>query len=63
MAKRRWNAPSGNGDRKLFQVKFKSGQGQQVPAETAEEARAMMVAHYGEDYEIESVEELGAKDE
>ena len=44
--------------RKVFQVKFASGQGQQVPAASADEVRAMMVKHYGADYEIESIEEV-----
>ena len=41
-----------------FQVKFKSGQGQQVVAESAEDVRAQMVKTYGEDYEILSIEEI-----
>ena len=42
----------------LFQVKFKSGQGQQVAATTADEVRAQMVKTYGEEYEILSIEEI-----
>ncbi len=41
-----------------WQVKFKSGQGQQVQAATADEARAAMVKCYGEEYEIDSIVEL-----
>lgn len=59
MAKRRWpTADGGNSDLTMFQVKFKSGQGQQVPAPSAEHVRAEMVRVYGEDYAIESIEEV-----
>lgn len=44
-----------------WQIKFKSGQGQQVTAATADEARAWAVGHYGEDYAIESIEPVIVK--
>ncbi len=43
---------------KRWQIKFKSGQGQQVTHPSAEAAREWAVGHYGEDYEIESITEL-----
>jgi len=42
----------------LFQVKFKSGQGQQMTGASADAVRAEMVRIYGEDYEILSIEEI-----
>lgn len=42
----------------MWQVKFKSGQGQQVAGASADEVRALMATHYGEDYEIDSITEL-----
>lgn len=41
-----------------WQVKFKSGHGQQVPGASADEVRALMAKTYGEDYEIESIQEV-----
>ncbi len=41
-----------------WQVKFKSGQGQQVVAGSADDARVAMAKLYGEDYAIESITEL-----
>ena len=40
---------------KLWQVKFASGQGQQIHAPSADAVREMMVTHYGLDHEIESI--------
>jgi len=42
----------------LFQVKFKSGQGQQVAAKDADTVRAQMVKTYGPEYVILSIEEI-----
>lgn len=54
--------PQGKGPLKdepqMWQVKFKSGQGQQVAGSSADEVRALMAAHYGEDYAIDSITEL-----
>jgi hypothetical protein len=42
----------------MWQVKFKSGQGQQVAGGSADEVRALMAKHYGEDYEIDRIDEI-----
>jgi hypothetical protein len=42
----------------LWQVKFKSGQGQQIAGTSEGDVRKKMVKIYGEDYEIESVEPI-----
>jgi hypothetical protein len=43
---------------KLWQVRFKSGQGQQVRGANADVVRALMVKTYGADYEILSITEV-----
>jgi hypothetical protein len=40
---------------KMWQVKFKSGQGQQVAGPSADAVRALMATHYGADYEVLSI--------
>lgn len=45
-------------DAKLFQVKFKSGHGEQVHGASADEVRALMEKNYGAEYEILSVEDI-----
>lgn len=40
---------------KMWQVKFKSGQGQQVAGPSANAVRALMATHYGADYEVLSI--------
>jgi hypothetical protein len=51
--KTKWVAPD---EPRRWQVIFKSGQGQQFTAISAKAARKLAADHYGEDYEIESVE-------
>lgn len=40
---------------KLWQVTFKSGQGEQVPGTGADVVRGLMEKRYGKDYEIVSI--------
>lgn len=41
--------------RKMWQVMFKSGQGQQIAGDSEDAIRSAMVKQYGEDYEIVSI--------
>ena len=61
MADKKDDAPAVFDEPKRWQVKFKSGQGQQVALPTEAAVRKHMTDVYGPEYEIESVTEITPK--